>query len=176
MTYSIYINNVDGSMSLIQSYDANLNTYEQVFADMLLLDQSKQYSIQFFDEENYSILFPASNDSVPPPSEPIQLTQLQVYQNLITEAMAFGNDLMIQFAAENIILGITQAGKTGPVLVYTSTLINCLLTGSLYSAVDQINIMINDSSDTKSNLSPFITNARLTIYKNLIIAWLQSPS
>lgn len=71
------------------------------------------------------------------------------YQALVSEAMAFGNQLMIQYAAQNVSEGITQAGMTENVMNYMTNLTLSLTTGSLYVAISQIESMIADTSSAK---------------------------
>jgi hypothetical protein len=97
------------------------------------------------------------------------------YQELVTEATAFGNQLILQFAAQNVASGITQAGQTLNVLNYADALNTSLSSGSLYVAIAQIEAMIADTSSTKTSLSPFITNDILYSYLNQIQTWLEIP-
>jgi hypothetical protein len=94
------------------------------------------------------------------------------YQSLIAAAIAFGNQLIVQYAAQNVSMGITQAGQTLPVMNYMAQLTLCLSTGSLYEALTQIGTMIADTSSTKTSLSPFVTNDILYTYLNLIQTYL----
>lgn len=104
----------------------------------------------------------------------------QRIQNSIALAMDFGNDLILQFGAENVLLGISaQPAQSIALSNYLSSLLNLLSSGSLYGAIDQINIYIADTSDDKANLSPYVTNTILYKYLNIIQAWLnisQTPN
>jgi len=91
----------------------------------------------------------------------------------ISRAQLFGDTLIQQFAVENVLLGITQAGKTRAVSDYLVKLLTYLETGSLYAAIEQIDALINDGLD--SNLSPFVTADRMTSYKNQIQDYLGIP-
>lgn len=110
-----------------------------------------------------------------PPPGIVPLTTVQIYTGIILAAIAFGQQIIIEFAVANVLAGITQAGKTQAMIDYSSNLYTCLSTGSLYAAIDEINIMIADTSDDKVNLYPFITNDILTMYKNQIQAYLGLP-
>lgn len=114
-----------------------------------------------------SQVYATINSMIPIRAIPV-LTTLQSIQNAIANAQQFASNLMQQFAAENVLLGITQAGKTGAVLDYLSDLLNCMVTGSLFQAIIVCDTIINDTSNTKTNTSPFVTNARITAYKNKI--------
>jgi hypothetical protein len=89
--------------------------------------------------------------------------------------MTFGQSLILAAATENVMLGITQAGKTGPVMNYTHELVHALLTGSLVEAIAIIDSYVADNSNTKASLYPFITNERLTAIKNKIQDYLDIP-
>ncbi len=108
-------------------------------------------------------------------SAPPAYPSSEYFQKIVTNAMAFGNQIVVQGATRNIMMGITQAGKTIDVMSYTSQLVSCLVTGSLYAAITQINTMIADTSDTKANLSPFITNSALYSTLNQIQSYLGIP-
>lgn len=109
-----------------------------------------------------------------PVSSP-SLGATQIYTAVIQSAMAFGQALSVQLAVSNIMMGITQAGKSQALLAYTADLYHAVTTGSLYVAIDIINTMIADTGPEKSNLSPFITNTNLTFYKNQIQDFLNLP-
>jgi hypothetical protein len=71
------------------------------------------------------------------------------YQAVVASAIAFGQTVIVQAAARNISMGITQLGMTASVMAYTDDLLTCLLTGSLYQAITEIAIMIADTSSAK---------------------------
>jgi hypothetical protein len=97
------------------------------------------------------------------------------YQAIINAAMTFGQSIIVQAAARNISMGITQSGQTIPVMNYCQVLITSLFTGSLYAAITQIEVMIADTSDTKTALAPFITNDILYATMNQIQTYLGIP-
>lgn len=100
-------------------------------------------------------------------------TQAQQIQAAIQAAMTFGQQLIVQYSAQNVAAGITQAGQTQAVANYLGPMINYLITGSLYAAIDQINTYIADTSSTKIGLSPFVTNDILYSYLNQIQTYLK---
>jgi hypothetical protein len=99
----------------------------------------------------------------------------------------FVKGLINSFAAENISMGITQAGKTGHVLAlfskkypvpnssFQNSLKSSFDTGSLYIAIDIIEY-IRDNPTEFDGLSPFITDARLLAMKNKIEVFLGVPT
>jgi hypothetical protein len=106
----------------------------------------------------------------------------QLAQYLSHNVFPFVNNLLITFAAENIALGITQAGKTADVLglfqkpfdIGASHLVSLkasLDTGSLYVARDVIQY-VRDNPGEYTGLSPYVTDSRLLKMKNDIEAFL----
>ena len=88
----------------------------------------------------------------------------------IADACAFGQRLLIKFAAENVLLGITQVGKTAAVRGALSAVIQCLQTGSLYDAVAQVRAVPAESKD-----ATFVTDARLLAFINSCEDYLSLP-
>jgi hypothetical protein len=110
-----------------------------------------------------------------PSTAPQAQTPTQIYTTLVQNAIAFGQSLTVQFATQNIMAGITQAGQTQNVLNYTTDLYMYLNTGSLYVAISEIETMIADTSSTKTSLAPFVTNNILYTYLNQIQGYLGLP-
>jgi hypothetical protein len=100
-------------------------------------------------------------------------TETEQIQAAIQAAMTFGQQLIVQYSAQNVAAGITQAGQTQAVANYLGPMINYLITGSLYAAIDQINTYIADTSSTKQGLSPYVTNDILYAYLNEIQTFLK---
>lgn len=94
----------------------------------------------------------------------------EVITGKINDAMVFGQQVMVQASVENVLLGITQAGKTRDVVDYCSGLQRYLQSGSLYAALGEIDRLIAEGLPT--DLSPFITEARLLSYKTKIQTFL----
>lgn len=90
----------------------------------------------------------------------------------INNAIVFGNQMIIQAAVENVLLGITQAGKTKDVSDYLDNLQMYLRSGSLYAALSEIDGL--NAAGLPSELSPWVTTVRLASYKAQIIAFLAS--
>lgn len=103
-----------------------------------------------------------------PPTTPL----VQKVASSIQAAAEFGQDLMRQYAAENVLMGITPAGATPAVANYLQVIVYYLNTGSLYAAIGQLNTMIADTSAAKTSLSPYVTNERLYAYLNMIQIYL----
>ena len=105
---------------------------------------------------------------------PAPTTQQRV-SSAIQSSIDFGNALMLEFSTDNVLKGITQAGQTQAVANYLANLLNYISSGSMYAAITEINNLIADTSTTKQNLSPFITNDVLYAYLNKIQAFLNLP-
>lgn len=97
-------------------------------------------------------------------------TQQETIMLLVANAMDFGNNLILEFAAENILMGITQAGKTKDVADYLSSLMRYTQTGSLYEVMAEIDRLIQ--TGLPPNLSPFITEERLLSFKTKVLEYL----
>jgi hypothetical protein len=98
--------------------------------------------------------------------------QLTIVSTRIAQAMNFGRSLIIRYASENVLMGITASGKTKAVADCLQQLSYYISSGSLYQAISQIDTLISDGLD--ESLSPFITEARLNTYKAMIVAFLTS--
>lgn len=88
----------------------------------------------------------------------------------IEDAMNFANKLMVEFTTENIMMGITADGMTGPVRKALQEVIMCLITGSLYDAITEIRAIPLEKKDPK-----YLTDARLLVFINKIETYLQIP-
>lgn len=97
-------------------------------------------------------------------------TAIDQVKKIISDAMTFGNDLIRDFAAENVLMGITQDGMTGTVRRNLASVVSCLTTGSLYDAIHEIKAIPPEDKDSK-----YMSNARLTIFMNKIEDYLGVP-
>lgn len=89
---------------------------------------------------------------------------------IIQNAIRFGQSIIIEFAAENVAMGITQDGMTKTVRENTVEIVNALLTGSLYDAATAIKTLDASKKDPK-----YITDARLLKFLNKIESYLGIP-
>jgi len=74
----------------------------------------------------------------------------------LRSAMALGNQIIEDFAAENIVLGITADGMTGDVLTAMAPVMDALRTGSLHEAIARAKAIPAEDKDVK-----YVTDARL---------------
>lgn len=88
-------------------------------------------------------------------------------EKIVRAAIAFGNELIVEFSTENIMLGITQDGMTKQVRQNMSEVISALITGSLYDAIDEVDAIPESAKDGK-----YITDERLQQYKAKIQEYL----
>ena len=84
-------------------------------------------------------------------------------------AMNFGQQLLIDFAVENVSMGITQDGMTKTVRQAMSEIMAAIQTGSLYDALDEIDQIPAEAKDGK-----YITDERLAVYKQKIVNYLNN--
>lgn len=89
---------------------------------------------------------------------------------IVKNAVDFGQELIIEFAGENVALGITQAGKTKQVADYLSDVTRYVQTGSLYEVISEIDRLISNGLST--DLEPYITLDRLNTFKQKIVDYL----
>jgi hypothetical protein len=91
-------------------------------------------------------------------------------EQIVADAKRFGQGLIDKFAAENIAMGITQAGMTGTVRRAMVDVVSALWTGSLYDAMTEARAIPAESKD-----GTFITDARLLSFVNSIEDYLKIP-
>lgn len=91
-------------------------------------------------------------------------------RSAISRAMAFGNTLITEFAADNVMLGITVDGMTGAVLDKMASVAAAATTGSLYEAIARIKAIPEEDKDAK-----YITDARLLELCNKVETYLNIP-
>ncbi len=96
-------------------------------------------------------------------------TQLQVEQTL-QAAMNFGTQCLREFSAQNVLMGITQAGMTGAVLTILTGVMQALLAGSLYEAMDRIREI-----DPANYDGAYLNATRCLAFVNKIEAYLGLP-
>jgi len=87
--------------------------------------------------------------------------------SVIKNAIQFGNQLLINYAAENVLLGITMEGKTGQVLTKLASVQLALQAGSLYEAIIRIRAIPTSEYDAK-----YLTADRLLAFINKIETYL----
>ena len=84
-------------------------------------------------------------------------------KKIVTEAISFGQNLIIDFAAENVLMGITQAGKTKEVADYLADVMRYAQSGSLYEVLAEVNRL--QTSGLPAELAPFVTTDRMNAFK-----------
>jgi hypothetical protein len=92
------------------------------------------------------------------------------YNAVINSAINFGHKIMVEFASENVMMGITQAGKTKEVANYLTDVARHIQTGSLYEVINEIDRLKIEG--LPQDLSPFITETRLDRFKQKILDYL----
>lgn len=94
----------------------------------------------------------------------------EIVEGSITNAIKFGEKLLVTYAAENVMLGITQDGMTGTVIDRLGGVITCLQSGSLYDVIVRIKAIPPANYDPK-----YITAARLLTFINKVEDYLGLP-
>lgn len=100
--------------------------------------------------------------------QPIMIQE--IVENSITNAIKFGEKLLVTYAAENVMLGITQDGMTGVVIDRLGGVITCLQSGSLYDVIVRIKAIPQENYDSK-----YITAIRLLSFVNKVEDYLGLP-
>jgi hypothetical protein len=96
---------------------------------------------------------------------PLTQAQYNACLHIVVTAQQTWANLVAQFAAENIAMGISQAGKTGLIGNALSEVLMYGSTGSLwqaYAALDNVKIT--------PEMSPYLTADRIQWMKNTMIA------
>ena len=87
----------------------------------------------------------------------------------VNKAIYGANEIIKQFATENIMMGITQAGKTKLIADSMSSVMYYCQTGSLYEVLTALNAIT-----ITQEMSPFLTEARKIEYIAKFTALLQN--
>jgi hypothetical protein len=93
-----------------------------------------------------------------------------ILQNILLPARQFGQTIIDEFAAENVLLGITQAGKTGFVRKACREVTDALMTGSLYDALTEVRALPPEVKDPV-----FLSDVRLLALVNRVEDYLKIP-
>lgn len=104
-----------------------------------------------------------------------QPTMSDMVDASLANATAFGATLIEAFKKSNVMAGITVYNKTKPVSDYLHWMNHYLEQGSLYAAIQQIDIYLADTNRASLGLSPFVTDDVLTNCKHQIQDYLQVP-
>lgn len=91
-------------------------------------------------------------------------------EEALQSAMDFGTQCLREFSAENVLLGITQAGMTGTILTILTNVMQALLAGSLYEAIARIRAV--DPADYDGT---YLNATRCLAFINKIEAYLGLP-
>lgn len=93
--------------------------------------------------------------------------QKKAIRAAVTNAISFGQKLLVDFASENVEMGITQDNMTKTVRQAMSEVASAIQSGSLYDAIDEIDEIPAEAKDGK-----YITDERLAVYKQKILDYL----
>lgn len=98
------------------------------------------------------------------------LTIEEEIQLRVKAAINFGQELIVNFASENVLMGITQAGKTKDVADYLANVMRYAQSGSLYEVINEVDRLILEG--IPANLDPFVNEARMNAFKQKIVDYL----
>jgi hypothetical protein len=97
------------------------------------------------------------------------LDQEQIVKQKVQKAMIGANIIIEQFATENILMGITQAGKTKLIADTLRDVFYYFQTGSLYESLNAI-----DSLVLTQEMEPFLTQERRAKLRQNIVDLINS--
>lgn len=100
----------------------------------------------------------------------LALTPIEIATSRLNDAISFGSVLRREISAENIAMGITVYNKTTEVSDYLDKAQRYLREGSLYAVIREIDSLV--AAGVPSDLSPFVTEARLLATKQKIQTFL----
>lgn len=145
-------------------------------SDITLLGQviaaNGEYTLQLGEADRFFADPPTlaliSSGGVVVSRDGVDLTASQFYiEGVIARAIAFGQTLITAYAAQNVLLGITQAGMTSTVRERMAGVISALQTGSLYDVIAEAKAIPSGDKD-----ATFITDARLLSFVNQVETYL----
>jgi len=90
---------------------------------------------------------------------------MQAVAQLVIAAQMSFNTLVVAFAAENVIMGITNSGKTGLIAQTLQQVMYFGTSGSLWEALNALNQVV-----VTEEMAPFLTTARVNWMKNQLQA------
>lgn len=122
---------------------------------------------QVLSDEDYDIYV----DSLSGDLAAYEIAKVQLgIEGVVTAATQFGQGLMISFAAENVMLGITQDGKSGEILTKLQGILAAVQSGSLYEVITRVRSIPVEDYDIK-----YITHDRLLAFIHRIEDYLGLP-
>lgn len=95
---------------------------------------------------------------------------VDIAKKKIEAAMQFGNALLVEFATDNVMQGITQTGKTKAVADYCCDIMRYIQSGSLYETINEVDRLV--SLGVPADLAPYVTAVRLNQFKQRILNFL----
>lgn len=125
------------------------------------------------EEQGYTVVTQETYDALVASltaANQVSLETALIRDAVLTPAITFGQEIIVLFAAENIRMGITQAGMTTTVRAVTADIVSALNIGSLYDAILAAQAVPDTSYDPT-----FVTAARLLEFVNKIEDYLGIP-
>lgn len=137
-------------------------SHQKTFATMDLgLQAGGTFLAQVPTEKGIVFNFQFEDEFILEITDITQQEQIKVFKSIGDNAANFGKQIVSDFRAENISMGITQKGMTREVLLKSQMLVYFLESGSLYEAITELNNF--------SDFDPeFLTPERINIILNKI--------
>lgn len=95
---------------------------------------------------------------------------LLAYEKIVKNAIGFFEQLMVQYAATNITLGITYYGKTKEVADYLATVMRYGQSGSLYEVINEIKVL--RTSGWPSGIATYVNDSSMQSLLNKVEEYL----
>lgn len=109
-------------------------------------------------------------EALAPYAPPTPPTLQQIIDAKLAASMRFGLQVIKEAASENIITGITQAGKTREVSDFLSDVERYLRSGSLYAAADKLGELA--AGEIPEDIQTWVSAERLKAVESKINAYL----
>jgi hypothetical protein len=151
----------DGQTKAIKCFYAEEATIDAVVLTQEELDQGLSKELKAAR---------AIYDAHDPVAHKAALDAITYTEQVVGDAMDYGMQLAKEFAAENVRLGISQAGMTRTVRQKLADLFSALQTGSLKDAID-----VAKETPALDKDATFITDARLLSLVNKLEEYLGLP-
>lgn len=103
-------------------------------------------------------------------NQPIPPSQLDTVKKIVDESINFGRQLVVEFGAENVLMGIQQMGQTNRVRKVMKEVVDALNAGALSDAIYECRQIPDVEMD-----GTFLSHARLLGFINKCEAFMGEP-
>lgn len=159
---------------MIYEYDIAADTNDGVLDLKVLSESFRADSIEFSKIKSTSTKIFITTDEIKTVIDPYISAHVPstsaIYETMVTEAIGFFGEIMVEFAASNVGMGITYYNKTEEVADYLQEVMRYGQSGSLHAVIHTIDNLI--AATIPVSLSPFVTEARLLDFKASVSEYL----